>query len=305
MLDNDKLKENLDVAIDAYISRVDGTPCGDTVIHLHKGAIDSEQVKYRSNLLTFLKGSNKAKLALKQREPEQYAFFQKVWDLRSRHMVSELPIQYAFMLTCCYQSDCCHPECKNGKPSSIHRWYDGGPTINMLPLPVVDEKRPWGSACEHCINCSGHYKTVLTDVRDKAAMHSVALPPSAILKEEFSKAKKPVDDKFVEEAAKKALLSTDDARIWLEHLQVVLNNRKRGAKKAAATRARNSVLNLVDNSREDTEYYCGMCGKQYIEETDTEELWIACDMCDSWYCAVCENVTVIPTDAYICSKCCS
>ena len=77
MLDNDKLKENLDVAIDAYISRVDGTPCGDTVIHLHKGAIDSEQVKYRSNLLTFLKGSNKAKLALKQREPEQYAFFQK------------------------------------------------------------------------------------------------------------------------------------------------------------------------------------------------------------------------------------
>jgi len=147
MLDKDKLKENLDVAIDAYISRVDGSPCGDTIIQLHKGAKDSEQVKCRSNLLTFLKGSNKAKLQLKQKEPEQYAYFQKVWDLRSPHMVSDLPIQYAFMLTCCH---CCHSECKKGKPVSPHRWYDGGPTINMLPLPVVDEQRPWGSACGHC-----------------------------------------------------------------------------------------------------------------------------------------------------------
>jgi len=137
----------------------------------------------------------------------------------------------------------------------------------MLPLPVLDEQRPWGSACEQCSNCSGHYKTVLTDVGDKATMHSVALPPSVILKEELTKAKKPVDEKFVE-AAKKAL-STDDARIWLEHLQVVLSNRKQGAKKAAATRARNLVLKSVGNCGETTECYCGSCGKQYIDETDT------------------------------------
>jgi len=153
------------------------------------------------------------------------------------------------------------------------------------------------------VNCSGHYKTVLTDISDTVAMHSVALPPSAILKEEFNKAPKPVDDKFAEEAAKKALLSTDDATIWLDHLQVVLNNRKEGAKKAAAARARNLAVKSVDNYREDTEYYCGLCGKQHLEEMDTQELWIACDMCDIWYCAVCENVTVIPTDTYICLKC--
>ena len=152
MLDNEKLEENLDTAIDAYISRVDGTPCGDTTIQLHKGVKDSEQVKNQSNLLIFLKGSSQAKLKLKQQEPEQYAYFQKIWDLCSRHMVSELPIQYAFMLMCCYQPVCCHPECEKGKPSSPHRWYDDGPTINMLPLPIVDEQRPWGSTCEQC-NC--------------------------------------------------------------------------------------------------------------------------------------------------------
>ena len=35
-VDNNKLKENLDIAIDAYISRVDETPCGNT-IQLYKG----------------------------------------------------------------------------------------------------------------------------------------------------------------------------------------------------------------------------------------------------------------------------
>jgi len=59
----------------------------------------------------------------------------------------------------------------------------------MLPLPVLDEQRPWGSACELCSNCSGHYKTALTDVSDKAAMHSVALPPSVILKRNSVKLK--------------------------------------------------------------------------------------------------------------------
>jgi len=142
---------------------------------------------------------------------------------------------------------------------------------------------------------------VLTDVSDKTAMQSIALPPSAILKEEFNKAKKPVSEKFVEEVAKKALLSTENTKIWLDHLQVVLNNRRQGAKKAAETRARN-LASKSDHSS-DIEYYCGLCGKQYVEETETQEVWIACDMCDMWYCAICENVTDIPAESYICSKC--
>jgi len=82
------------------------------VIQLYKGATYSEQVKRWSNLLTFLKGSNKAKLTLKQEEPEQFAYFQKIWDIRSRHMIVNL---YA------YQSHCSNPECMKGEPSSTHR----------------------------------------------------------------------------------------------------------------------------------------------------------------------------------------
>ena len=47
VIDDEKLCENLNLAIDAYVSRVDGAPCGDTLIHLYKGARDSEKVRIR------------------------------------------------------------------------------------------------------------------------------------------------------------------------------------------------------------------------------------------------------------------
>ena len=308
VVDNNKLKENLEVAIDAYISRVNGTPCGNTTIQLYKGAKDSEHVKSRDNLLTFLKGSKKAKLILEQQEPEQYLYFKTVWDVRCRHMVSGLPQQYVFMLTCCYQPHCCHTECKSGKPTSSQRWYSEGPPITMLPLPVIDQERPWGgNKCNDCKGaCTGHYKTVFTNVFDTHATSSTAPPPSTILKEEFRKAKHPISEKFLQEAAKKALLSIEDTKIWLEHLQTVLDNGRRGAKKAAATRRARKVGTVSEalNCEESSECYCGLCGKQYVEETVVPEIWIACDMCDMWYCGTCEHLTAIPEkDTYICSKC--
>ena len=53
----DKLKCNLSIAIDAYISRVDGCCCGDTTIHLYKGAESCVSKVDREKLLVFLKGS--------------------------------------------------------------------------------------------------------------------------------------------------------------------------------------------------------------------------------------------------------
>ena len=46
----------------------------------------------------------------------------------------------------------------------------------MLPLPVVDENRPWGSACEHCSNCLGHYNLI---------QNSQAVKKSAALKKGY------------------------------------------------------------------------------------------------------------------------
>ena len=48
-IDQEKLHANLQAAMDVYISRVDGSPCGDTVIHLFKGADSSEYQVYRQD----------------------------------------------------------------------------------------------------------------------------------------------------------------------------------------------------------------------------------------------------------------
>ena len=80
-INTDKLHHNLDLAINAYLSRVDGCPFGKTVNHLYKGADSSLQQLRREKLLVFLKGSKKKREALRQAEPEVYATFQKVWDI--------------------------------------------------------------------------------------------------------------------------------------------------------------------------------------------------------------------------------
>lgn len=53
------LRKNLNLAITAYINRVDGCPCGDTTIRLYRGADSSECHQVRDKLFTFLKGSRK------------------------------------------------------------------------------------------------------------------------------------------------------------------------------------------------------------------------------------------------------
>ena len=63
-------------------------------------------------------------------------------------MVTGLPAQYVFMLTC-YKPECCHVKCKT-EPTSPCKWYSEGPTVTMLPLPIVDKERPWGEL--HVIN---------------------------------------------------------------------------------------------------------------------------------------------------------
>jgi len=119
-------------------------------------------------------------------------------------------------------------------------------------------------------------KTVLIDVTDQSALSSIVPPPSTVLKE-FSKAPRhQVTGDLLEKAAKKALLSTDDAHIWLEHLQTVLKDRKQGAANAAATRrARKAVQSTtVENS----DNHCGKCGKEFTTITDEYELGVGCDL---------------------------
>ena len=129
--------------------------------------------------------------------------------------------------------------------------------------------------------CCGNYKNVLVIVNDSSALDSVALLPSTVLKKVFNTFTFLFSDDDVHSAAAKAMLSPSDARIWLEHLHTVMINRKCGAAKVAATRrakitASNSGISVL-------KYHCEKCGKEFEEETESLELRICCDLCDTWY----------------------
>ena len=148
-------------------------------------------------------------------------------------MVPELPSNYIFFLKACYKPLCDHPVCQRGKPSNPHLWYPSGPPLSNIPFPVPDPIWPRGDQnCTACQGvCSGHFYIRLIDTDNP-----IMKPPSVILKQKFSDSHGQITDQFIEQTAKEALLSSDETKIWIEHLVTVVKNRKRGATKAAATR---------------------------------------------------------------------
>lgn len=102
----------------------------------------------------------------------------------------------------------------------------------------------------------------------------------------------------VQEIAKNVLLSPDEVKMWLDHLQTVRDNRRRGAQKAAETRKKNK---MVKKSSHDT-YFCGICHDQYVEYTDEEESWIECELCCTWFHFTCAGIESVPQTFY-CNDC--
>ena len=71
--------------------------------------------------------------------------------------------------------------------------------------------------------------------------------------------------------------------MWLDHLHIVKENRKRGAAKAAEIRRckkGNTTHTVVIPPKDDEKYYCAVCHQEYQEFTESVENWIACDSCD-------------------------
>ena len=299
------LKESLSLAIAAYINRVNGCSCGETTMQLYRGADagNSEHIQARAHLLTFLKGTRAAREKLRKENPVMYADFELVWDIRRRHMVQPLPTQYIFFLVCCFEQGCPHPLCKEGHPRVLPSWYEGGPPITYLPLPVPDPTRPWGNeSCSTCPGfCAGHYSHQFIDTTDKAALAMCIPPPSTVLKNEFSKLTEyPPPQDCVDAIAKKVLLTPETTHQWWNHLHTVVLNRKRGAKKAAETRTKSRKQ---ATTRSSDVYHCGTCMKEYSDQADNE-LWIGCDLCDKWFCGSCEGLLSPPQiDIYLCKRC--
>lgn len=236
--DQEKLKRNLQYAIEIYIDRVDGYPCGDTMIKLVEGSLSDKFHKISNDLDVFLKGSEKKKDLLKKDKPSLYSRFSMIWNIRNSHMVQGLPQAYIFYLKCCYSPQCEHPICQASLPSNPLVWFPGGPSISHLPFPVKDVEKPWGANCQTCKSfCSGHFITKFIDVNDKESLKQILHPPSTILKEFSNKQSTVPDD--VTDIAESVLLSVDETKIWLDHLHTVSQNQQRGVLKAAATRKNN------------------------------------------------------------------
>ena len=100
-------------------------------------------------------------------------------------------------------------------------------------LQILSVHGARGTDCSTCKGfCCGHYKITIVSC-DNHNASVISKPPSVVLKEQFTTNK---DIPDLESIAKKVLLLTEECRIWLDHLQTILDNRRRGAKKAAATR---------------------------------------------------------------------
>lgn len=229
-----------------YISRVDKTPCAGTVINLYKGA-DSKAHQEENDLLkVFLKGKKEEKEKQKKNHPEEYARAQAIWDLRKRHMRTDVPLKYIFCLSCCYQTDCEHPLCRKGKPDNEPTWYVGGPPLSFLPVPYPDPERCYGREnCSECNGvCYGHYLKLEELWKYTSQVGEVTCsPPSEVILAEYDKRRKETvsmhgmpDDHLVQDLAEQTLLSPEEVTMWLSHLNTIAENRKKGAEKAAETR---------------------------------------------------------------------
>ena len=102
---------------------------------------------------------------------------------------------------------------------------------------MADAKRLWGGeSCTTCVgDCHGHYVTDVSELLNLYAVgKAVRCPPPSEILADFHKSHSSgcMEDADVRMLAKKCLLSTDDVKLWLQHLTQVSINRKRGAEKA-------------------------------------------------------------------------
>ena len=151
-------ERHLDIATDVYIDSINGAACCGTTLQLHKGGENEDATERRESLLVFLKGKAEEKMKLKESKPELFKFFEKVCMVRSNHMNKELPSNYVFMLNLCNQPNFPHPLCKSDTVPRDLKWFENGPPLQTLPIPIPDPNRPWGGNCKDCTTvCSGHY----------------------------------------------------------------------------------------------------------------------------------------------------
>ena len=164
--------------------------------------------------MIYLKGNKVQKEELKKNSLDTYEYIETVWSIRLKHGIPNLPVQYCFMLKCCYKPSCPHPFCSVGDSQSL-QWFPGGPNSTFIPLPIPDQ--PWGSTnCKKCDGtCYGHFLNISKEYH----LPAMSKPPSVIMKEAFQGLNGERSPSFIAELAKKCLLPPDEVSFLIEHLQ--------------------------------------------------------------------------------------
>ena len=94
-----KHRENMEAAIEVYLSRIQEIPFGPAVIKTCRGATDERACKMKSernSLLIFLRGSKAEKKLLQASKPELYQYFQKIWAFKEETHGEEPAIRLCF-----------------------------------------------------------------------------------------------------------------------------------------------------------------------------------------------------------------
>ena len=180
----------------------------------------------RLNLLTFLAGSKIAKEQLKSLISTQFQCFSEIQDVRNNLLVKSAADKYVFISFPCFKEGSIHRICWKGKPQSESLWNENSLPISLLPLPIPDESRPWGGSCDKCVGfCAGHFLSrqhCFKHIKERR-MQDCAIPPSRVLNRAFEdgKQKDLEPEIMIPELAKKTFLSTEEVKMWFDHLQLV------------------------------------------------------------------------------------
>lgn len=132
-------------------------------------------------------------------------------------MNKNLAENYVFMLNLCHQPDCPHPLRGSEAVKRYSEWYENGPPLTYVPVPIPDPKRPWGGECNECASlCTGHYlkpKEHADFVKENGDAECMYKHPSAVIKEEFYeslKKNRELSNTHLQEVAQKTLLSLEE-----------------------------------------------------------------------------------------------
>ena len=179
-----------------------------------------------------------------------------------------------FFLLPCYESRCPHPACEKGKPEQEPTWFENGPPISYLPFPVPDTKKTWGSeGCDSCTGfCSGHYLKPEEAYLQRS--RCVSEPPLQILSKLHKSVQGSVPEQPLLAKAKEVQLSMSDVKFWMQHLDTIHENRKKGAQKALKTcqKKKGACRRNIKETQQISEWRCGVCDHLYEDETEEEDV---------------------------------